>query len=159
MSTPLSIPTGFIETNAPVSMDVIAGGTVPAAPPTIVDVYTDLTQQVRQLNQRIAALRPALTAFVATMPSQVMDTGDGKIRIATVTRSTSLTRRFMTAALGAMMDHQDGTTPRPPAERDALVAAAVAFIWQRRTVRTTTRLVRTWASARKRRAGDTDMND
>jgi hypothetical protein len=154
-STPHTIATGDATPSEPTTMETSVGDTVPTPPPAILAEYNQLTRQVRMLNQRINALKPALKSFVASMPSQSIDAGDGKIRIATLTRSTPITRRFVTTALVDMLKEQDqGGPPLSDADRDALVAATVAFIWQRRTVRTTQRLMRTWTSTPKRHADD-----
>jgi hypothetical protein len=131
------------------------GSAVAVAPPAV-DEYNALSRQMRHIRQRLNALRPALAAFVTTLPTQSLNVGDGKLRMATTSHASPITRRFLQTTLIEMFLQQEreAETARSEVERDALVNAMVTYIAQRRTVRTSTRLVRTWSSARKRRTDD-----
>jgi pseudouridine-5'-phosphate glycosidase len=162
MSTPHIIATTDTATGVPaaIAMEATVAVTHALPTPSVVDECSQMERQIRHLRQRLRVLRPALTAFVATLPSQSLDAGDSRIILATTRRSTSITRRFITSALADLLKQQEqGATTRSDDERDAIAAAMTSFIRQRRTVRTTQRLVRTWATARKRRADAIDMRD
>jgi hypothetical protein len=150
MSDPVEM-TGNAPATAPVPEDppvVVADDEGAATPiPPHVREYNELVVRIKQQRARLHALAPAVTAYIASLPSKSYDFGDGKIRLASTVVRTALTRPFLHERVLVFMQRSDASRSREECEQFA--TALTQYIWQQRSAATSTRLNRTWSRKRK----------
>jgi hypothetical protein len=120
--------------------------------PTHVREYNELVVRIKQQRARLHELAPTVTAYIASLPSQSYDFGDGKIRLTSSVVRSAVTESFVRKSIQEVLQRSD---PRcSETERKRIAKTMSQYIWQQRSARTNTRLDRTWSRKRKCRVED-----
>jgi hypothetical protein len=127
-----SVPTADAATSThaeplPIVIDEQAVSTSASIPPHVLE-YNELAVRIKQQRARLHELAPTVTAYIASLPSQSYDFGDGKIRLTSTVVRSAVSEPFVRKSIQEVLQRSD---PRcSEAECKRIAKAMSQYIWQ-----------------------------